>query len=60
MIVPDHPDIRDIERTGYPRCYQPEPIYCGECGNEIRNDVYEDEHYDYLCEDCLLRLHRKE
>jgi hypothetical protein len=59
-MIPDHPDIQSIERTGYPQDNQPVPIYCGECGCELQDDVYEDNYYDYLCERCLLRLHKKE
>lgn len=61
MPIPDHPDIASAERTGYPTWNQPREAeyYCGECGRELTSDMYEDEHYEYLCEDCLLMLHKK-
>lgn len=54
-----HPDILWAERTGYPSWNQATPIYCGECGCELEDDVYTDEHYEYLCETCLLVLHKR-
>lgn len=57
--VPDHPDIQWAERTGYPQWNQPKDYYCGECGCEIDGEIYEDSGYEYLCEDCILRLHKK-
>lgn len=59
MYVPDHPDIEWAERTGYPKWNQPKIICCGECGTPIDGEVYEDDSYDYLCESCLLFLHKK-
>lgn len=35
-------------------------FYCCECGNEIEDDIYEDEHNEFLCADCLKLLHKKE
>lgn len=63
-ILRDHPEIEMVERTGYPSWKQPsnKRIYCGECGQDITDDreIYEDEHYKYLCCDCLLLLHKKD
>ena len=40
---------------------KPKHIYCGECGRCLNGKkVYEDEHYAYLCQECLLFFHRKE
>lgn len=59
----DYPEIELCERTGYPSWRQPsnKKTYCGECGRDITDaDQYEDEHYKFLCEDCLLFLHKKD
>ena len=57
---PDHPEIVSMERTGYPSWMQEEDVFCDYCGDEITEEVYEDEHHDKLCEHCLLKLHLKE
>ena len=60
MNIPDHPEIRSAELTGYPSWNQPEYYYCQMCNEELGNDeVYEDFGYDYLCENCILKLHKK-
>ena len=57
----EHPDITSALRTGYPSWNQPHAIYCCECGCEITDDnVYEDRCHAYLCEYCLLMLHKKD
>lgn len=59
-MLGDHPEIESIMRTGYPTYAQPRDIYCGECGKDITDDdQYEDEHYAYLCRECLLYFHKK-
>lgn len=59
--VLEHPEIGWIERTGYPSWNQPRYCYCEMCGDELTADeVYEDDVHDYLCEMCLLKLHKKE
>lgn len=56
-----HPEITWAEQTGYPSFNQPTSIYCCDCGNEITDEtIYEDDNYEFLCEYCLKRLHRKE
>lgn len=59
----EHPEITWIERTGYPsyaQYTQPTEINCEYCGEVIEeDDSYIDTYYDYLCEDCLLKLHRR-
>ena len=57
--LPDHPEIVSIEQTGYPTYCQPSLYFCIECGNEIEGEIYEDEKYEFLCEKCLLMLHKK-
>lgn len=57
----EHPEIRWVERTGYPSWNQPKYFNCEMCGDELTSDeVYEDLGYDYLCENCLLKLHKRE
>ena len=59
----EHPEITWIERTGYPsyaQYTQPTEINCEYCGEVIEeDDSYIDTYYDYICEDCLLKLHRR-
>ena len=58
--LPDHPEIEWAMRTGYPSWKQPESHYCGECGICLdHEDEYEDAQHEYLCESCLLALHKK-
>lgn len=56
-----HPDIEMALKTGYPSWKQPQPIYCDNCGEEINDsdEVYTDRFHEYLCLDCLKRLHTK-
>lgn len=57
----EHPEIRWVERTGYPSWNQPRYYYCEMCDDELTSDeVYEDVGYDCLCENCLLKLHKRE
>ena len=56
----EHPEITCTLRTGHPSWMQPEEVFCDWCGDDISDEeVYEDEDYEYLCEDCLLKLHKK-
>lgn len=60
MFGIEHPEITWAERTGYPSYSQPIEINCEYCGEEVDEDAsYVDTYYDYLCEDCLLKLHRR-
>lgn len=57
----EHPDITETLKNGYTSWNRPEYYYCCKCGEELNpEEVYEDFGYDYLCEDCLLGLHKKE
>lgn len=59
--VPDHPDIESCMRTGYPVWNQPVEYQCEACGIELEvDDSYEDEDHEFLCEECVLNLHKKE
>ena len=58
--IPDHPDIVSAMKTGYGLHNQPKSYYCGECGECLDNqEIYETENYEFLCENCLLILHKK-
>lgn len=59
--VPDHPEIVCIQLTGYPSYMQESNApHCEICGVEMdEGEVYEDAHYDCLCEECLLDIHKK-
>lgn len=59
-FVSDHPDIMWTEETGYPSWNQPKIIRCYRCGDEIIGNVYEDSEYEFLCEDCLKSLYKKD
>lgn len=59
LQCPDHPDIVMAMKTGYPSWNQPRDIQCDRCHDYIEDEVYEDELYEYLCVDCLLKLHLK-
>lgn len=56
----EHPEISRALATGYPSWKQPKVYCCSRCGYEIDGEIYEDFDHDYLCECCLLELHRKE
>jgi hypothetical protein len=60
--IGNHPEIDWIESTGYPSHLQPEPIYCEMCGEDISDEeyIYEDSYHNCLCENCLLKYHRKD
>ena len=59
-MIGDHPDIVEIERTGYPSWCQPQSHYCEECGVCLDDEeVYEDNAHDYLCKECLCMLYEK-
>lgn len=53
-MIPDHPVIRRLERTGYPQLVRERAVYCTDCNTEL---VGEDKVIDYdgdaLCEDCF-------
>ena len=57
--IPDHPMIRNIERTGYPFGFCEEEVigYCERCGKKIYEydrygQSWPDQHL--VCEDCLF------
>ena len=51
--IPDHPAIRNAERTGYPDGKEPEYPHCPICGEEC-DTVYKDNSGDIVgCEECI-------
>ena len=59
--ISDHPDIREIERTGYPRRHDLRPFTsCDWCGADIHvGDEYYEIHGTVLCFDCVQDCLRK-
>ena len=56
----EHPDIEWAHKTGYGSHNQPKSTYCEECHKCLDDeDEYEDATHDFLCEECLLMLHKK-
>ena len=61
--LPDHPDIRSVERTGYAHSvmrYRPR-VYttCDWCGRSIiEGDEYYDVHGEILCMECMTECRR--
>lgn len=56
----EHPDIEWAQRTGYPSWNQPKSNHCEECGKCLDDEeIYETDMHEFLCEECLLTLHKK-
>lgn len=53
--LPDHPVIRNMERTGYPDGKPPKVIcICSECGAEIfEGEKYYNINGEPWCEECI-------
>ena len=55
-----HPEITWAEQTGYPSWIQPKEHTCEVCGYPLfLDETYKDFDHEFLCEECLLKLHRK-
>lgn len=54
MAIPDHPIIRNCERTGYPDFRDAEWPICPECGNECSNVYSTREGTIVGCDVCLV------
>lgn len=51
--VPDHPVIRNMERTGHPYGKAPETPRCPVCGSET-DTLYRNDNFDVVgCDECL-------
>lgn len=51
--IPDHPVIRNMERTGYPDGKEPEYPICPVCGEECEI-IYRDKYLDAVgCDECI-------
>ena len=54
--IPDHPVIRNMERTGYPDGKEPEYPHCPVCEEREISDVYEQKDDGIIgCEACITR-----
>ena len=57
----EHPEITLYRLTGYGYYNQPKSHCCQECGKRLDDEaIYEDEHREYLCKNCLLYFHEKD
>ena len=53
LDLPDHPIIRNMERTGFPDGIEPEDPRCPMCGRECET-IYRDRHGDiFACDECI-------
>lgn len=53
LYLPDHPVIRNMERTGYPDGQEPDSPHCPICGKECET-IYRYQNGDILgCDECL-------
>lgn len=53
--LPDHPVIRNLERTGYPDGDEPTFPLCPVCGEEAE-DVYIDKYHEIVgCDSCVTK-----
>ncbi len=52
--LPDHPVIRNLERTGYPDGREPVYPRCPVCGDECET-VYRNKNYEIVGCDCCVR-----
>lgn len=51
--IPDHPVIRNMERTGYPDGKEPKYPICPQCGEEC-SIIYRDDGNDIVgCDNCI-------
>jgi hypothetical protein len=51
--VPDHPVIRNMERTGHPYGKEPETPRCPVCRSET-DTLYRNDNFDIVgCDECL-------
>lgn len=54
MQIPDHPDIRNCERTGYPHPEKTVWPICPVCGEEC-DTVYRNKNLEIVgCEGCIF------
>lgn len=55
MPLPDHPVIRNLERTGWPDGKEPRMPRCPVCGAEEPYEIYVRGHETQGCDACLSR-----
>lgn len=54
--IPDHPVIRNMERTGYPDGKEPAYPICPICGEECET-IYRNKYLDVVgCEECVSTI----
>lgn len=54
-LIPDHPIIRNLERTGYPFGKEPESPTCPVCGSTYF-EIYTDRDGDVFgCDECIIK-----
>lgn len=51
--IPDHPVIRNMERTGYPDGKEPEYPHCPECREKEIDEIYLQDDDIIGCENCV-------
>lgn len=55
--IPDHPVIRNMERTGYPDGIEPDSVLCPLCGGECETIYRRKEDFEIVgCDICLDRI----
>ena len=52
-MIPDHPIIQNMERTGYPDGKEPPAPRCPVCGEEADTFFRDREHAIVGCDNCL-------
>lgn len=52
--LPDHPDIRNCEETGYPDRREDKEPSCPKCGSKLIDTIYKDSDGDIVgCDMCV-------
>lgn len=54
--IPDHPVIRNMERTGYPDGKEPEYPHCPVCGETEISEVYVKDYGIVGCDACITSV----
>lgn len=57
LDLPDHPVIRNMERTGYPDGREPDTPRCPICGRECETIYYDKQCGDIFgCDECIKTI----
>ena len=54
--IPDHPVIRNMERTGYPDGREPDRPRCPNCGNDEPGEIFELQDGSFRCDACIRTI----